>query len=247
LGVSQVEKLWIVRHGESVGNLAWQAAEDAGSHFIDVSPRDADVPRSRRGEREARALGLWLRRSSGGLPTVIITSPYVRTHRTAKLLVAAAGLEAIPLLVDERLREKEFGVLNRMTKAGIAARMPDQAELRQIVGKFYYRPPGGESWCDIVLRLRNLWTSLRMDHANERVLLVCHSVVTFCLRYIIEQLTEQQILDIDIACDVGNCAITSYSRKAGTAALALDEFNFVAPLEDAGEQLTLEADAPLPK
>ena len=43
--------------------------------------------------------------------------------------------------MDERLREKEFGILDRLTKAGIAERFPDQAALRARMGKFYHRSP----------------------------------------------------------------------------------------------------------
>jgi hypothetical protein len=30
---------------------------------------------------------------------------------------------------------------------------PEQAEMRTRLGKFYHRPPSGESWCDVILRL----------------------------------------------------------------------------------------------
>ena len=47
-------------------------------------------------------------------------------------------------IVDERLREKEFGILDRLTKLGIEQKHPDQAATRSLVGKFYFRPPAGE-------------------------------------------------------------------------------------------------------
>lgn len=244
------QRVWIARHGESAGNVALMAAEAQGGHWIEVAHRDADVPLSPRGERQAAALGDWFaHQPAEERPTVVIASPYVRAHRTAEIVLEHAGLSDVPLLVDERLREKEFGVLNRMTKAGIAALMPDQAALRQAIGKFYYRPPGGESWCDILLRLRHLWSTLQQEHNGERVLLVCHSVVTLCYRCIIERLSEQQLLEIDRNHAVANCSLTSYVQKAdaGKTAWQLQHFNFVAPMEDAGEAVTSAPDAPLPK
>lgn len=249
----EVNKLWILRHGESAGNLAWAAAEEADSHYIDVaSSRDADVPLSPLGERQARAVGRWFgAQPPGERPTVVISSPYVRATHTAKLVIEAGQFDGVPLLLDERLREKEFGIFNKMTAAGVIAKMPEQAALRETLGKFYFRPPGGESWCDIVLRLRSLWRDLRAEHEHERVLIVCHSVVTFCLRYIVEGLSEREILDIDIACDVANCGLTSYQLAPGAPGgrprLALERFNFVAPMEEAGERVTSAKDAPLPK
>jgi broad specificity phosphatase PhoE len=47
------ERLWIVRHGESAGNVARDAADKprAGSHRI--NERDVDVPLSDLGEEQA--------------------------------------------------------------------------------------------------------------------------------------------------------------------------------------------------
>ena len=244
-------RLWIARHGESAGNVALLNAEAEGKHWIDVPHRDADVPLSPRGERQAAALGAWFaKQPPEDRPTVVLSSPYVRAHRTAEIVMAEAGLASVPLLTDERLREKEFGVLNRMTKAGILQLMPDQAALRQAIGKFYYRPPGGESWCDILLRLRSLWSTMHEELTGQRVLLVCHSVVTLCYRCIIERLSEEELLHIDRTNEIANCAVTSYlpateGRKGYP--WRLEHFNFVAPMQDAGEAITSAPDAPLPK
>jgi hypothetical protein len=68
--------------------------------------------------------------------------------------------------IDERLREKEFGVMGGLTKRGIRERLPELDARRRKEGKFYYRPPGGESWCDVVLRLRSFWTSLALERSG---------------------------------------------------------------------------------
>ena len=52
-------KLWIVRHGESAGNLARDNAHAMGAALIDIQARDVDVPLSRLGEKQAAALGRW--------------------------------------------------------------------------------------------------------------------------------------------------------------------------------------------
>src|SRR4051812_35669576 len=142
--------LTLVRHGESAGNVARDAAEANGDAVIDIALRDMDVPLSERGETQAEALSLWLVRSGHPMPGVILTSPYVRAARTAEIIRDRAQI-ADACALDERLREREFGVLDRLTRAGIELRYPDQAEARARVGKFYYRPPGGESWCDVAL------------------------------------------------------------------------------------------------
>ena len=241
--------LWIVRHGESAGNVARDAAEASGAPTIDIEGRDVDVPLSPLGERQARAVGRWFRqRPSDQRPTVVLASPYVRATQTASLLVEEAKLagELRTHSVDERLREKEFGSLNRLTKAGITARFPHEGEARALMGKFYYRPPGGESWCDVILRLRSVLDHIQLRHRGERVLVVAHQVIVLCFRYLLEGMTEAQILRVSEAGDVANCSITSYTldRDANNPALRLDAYNVVAPLEDAGEPVTSEPNPP---
>jgi hydroxyethylthiazole kinase-like uncharacterized protein yjeF len=47
-------------------------------------------------------------------------------------------------------------------------KFPDQADLYARLKKFYYRPPGGESWCDVILRLRSMLDSLSREYPAER-------------------------------------------------------------------------------
>src|SRR5690606_25483788 len=80
--------LWLVRHGESAGNVARDLAEEAGHAMIDIAHRDMDVPLSEQGEAQARALGSWLARQPDEVrPTHTISSPYVRAQTTARLVL----------------------------------------------------------------------------------------------------------------------------------------------------------------
>ncbi len=243
--------LYLVRHGESAGNVAREAALVAGERIIDIDVRDVDVPLSQRGEQQAEALGQWFASlPPERTPNIIVTSPYVRARHTAEIVARSAGLSSdkFTLVVDERLREKEFGVLDRLTRVGIEAYHPDQAEFRRLLGKFYHRPPGGESWCDVILRLRSATEMIAREYCGERVLLVGHSVVVLCMRYLLEHMTEDQILQIDRENEVANCSVTSYVHDptAGPKGqLRLELFNFVAPLKEAGAPVTSKPDAPI--
>jgi len=246
--------LWIVRHGESAGNVAREIAEAAGHVYIEIDgdiKRDVDVPLSGLGEEQAASLGRWFgAMTREEQPTVVLTSPYLRSCKTAHIILETAGIESrdVSFFVDERLREKEFGILDRLTTFGIRERFPDQFELRTALGKFYFRPPGGESWCDVILRLRSIIDTLTREHRQENVLIVAHQVVVNCFRYLFERMTEGEILKVDRQADVPNCAVTSYrfdptlGRKGK---LALDLVNFVAPLEATGTTVTTEPDMPV--
>jgi broad specificity phosphatase PhoE len=52
-------RLWLVRHGQSQGNVARDAADEAGHHEIDIDVRDVDVPLSELGGKQAEAAGRW--------------------------------------------------------------------------------------------------------------------------------------------------------------------------------------------
>jgi broad specificity phosphatase PhoE len=237
--------LWVVRHGESSGNVARDAAEAGGLERIDIAQRDMDVPLSEAGHGQAEALGHWFgRMPEQERPTVVWTSPYVRAQQTVDGVVEGAGLD-VPVVLDERLREREFGVLDGLTRKGIIAQFADESERRSRLGKFYHRPPGGESWSDVLLRLRAALDELRLEAAGERVVLVGHQVVVLLVRYVLEGMTEQQILEVDAEAEVANCSVTTYryDPDAGLrGGLRLKSYNAVGHLEREDEEVTAEPD-----
>lgn len=236
------EVLWVVRHGESAGNVARDLAEAEERERIDIAQRDNDVPLSDLGERQSEALGRWIAdQPADQQPTVLWVSPYVRAQQTAELALKAAGLD-IPRVVDERLREREFGVLDGLTRRGIEALFADESERRARLGKFYHRPPGGESWSDVLLRLRACIDDMRRDCAGQRVLLVAHQVVVLLVRYVLEQMDEGQILAIDKLGDVANCSVTSYRLEDGAPILV--RYNETTPMDEQDEVVTSEPDVP---
>ena len=245
------QTLWIVRHGQSLGNVARDAAETGALPMIDIAERDVDVPLSPLGERQAEALGAWFAAlPAEAVPEVIFCSPYLRARQSAARVLEALRAAHDPRLalrLDERLREKEFGILDRLTRVGIRASYPDLAEKMSHLGKFYFRPPGGESWCDVILRLRSFVEMVSREHAGDRVLVVAHQVTVSCLRYLLEGLEEAEILEIDRRGDVPNCGVTSYEfdPQAGLhGKLVLRLQNFVTPLREAGAPVTASPDQP---
>jgi broad specificity phosphatase PhoE len=240
------DALWIVRHGQSAGNVARDAAHAANQNRIALSGRDVDVPLSLLGERQADALGAWFAGAAPeDKPEIVLSSPYVRAIQTADRFMAAGGSAPDGIrCVDERLREKEFGILDGLTTPGIEAEFPDQARLRQTLGKFYHRAPGGESWTDVILRLRLLMDTVLLHYAGRRVMVVAHQVVVLCLRYVIENLDEAKILDIDRQGDVANCSVTEYrlNSEHRPPRLALVRYNVTRPVGLADEVITSAPD-----
>jgi broad specificity phosphatase PhoE len=234
------ERLLVVRHGESAGNVARDKAEAEQLERIDIAERDVDVPLSEAGEEQAAALGRWLtEQPEDERPTVLWASPYLRAQQTAEIALKTAGL-SLPAVIDERLREREFGVLDLLTRRGIIAQFPEEAERRKRLGKFYHRPPGGESWSDVLLRIRAVLDDVRRDCEGERVLLVAHQVVVLLVRYVVERMTEEEILAIDRQGDVANCSVTAYVLEDGQPTLLA--YNAIDHLEEHDAEVTAEPD-----
>jgi broad specificity phosphatase PhoE len=210
------ERLYLVRHGQSQGNVARDAADEAGLHEIAIDVRDVDVPLSELGIRQAEAAGRWFASlPRNERPQVILASPYVRAKQTAEIVC-------------------------------IRERFPEEAAHRRRLGKFYHRPPGGESWADVILRLRSAMNTINLHYCNKRVLIVCHQVVVLCFRYILEELDEETILKIDKQGEVLNCGIAAYEFDPdphGVCVPELNLWNYGAPLEAEGAPKTSAPDA----
>jgi broad specificity phosphatase PhoE len=237
-------ELWLVRHGESTANVAAADAEARGQEMIEVDHRDADVPLSDLGRQQARRLGDELvDRGIDDVPTTVWTSPYRRARETFEVAASQAGFEASHTTVDERLRDRELGILDRLTRRGVNARFPDEAARRQWLGKFYHRPPGGESWADVMLRLRSVIpeaTSTRSgrettddaDGRDHRVLLVTHDVIVTLTVAICLGWDEEQLLAFTKDNVVQNASLTRLSRRGADHPWQLDEFSAVEHLAD---------------
>ncbi len=232
--------LWLLRHGQSLGNVAHDAAAGQAIETLDIAERDMDVPLSDLGRLQAIAFGNWLA-GQHHRPDVVLSSPYVRAAETAELLVDAAGLR-LPVHLDERLRERELGILDLLTRRGVEARYPEEARRKERLGKFYHRPPGGESWVDVALRIRSLRDSLGREHLDKRVLMVCHEVVVVIWRYLIEDLDEQAALALSRDHPLANCALTTYVT-GDDERLTLELDGWTAPLEMEEVPVTEEHDA----
>jgi broad specificity phosphatase PhoE len=231
-------ELVLVRHGESMGNVAASEADAAGAEVIEVPVRDADVELSPTGIEQAEAFGRLLSKwDVGQLPESVWSSPYTRALMTGRVALRTAGLE-LPIRVDERLRDRELGILDLLTTKGVAARFPEEAARRRWLGKFYHRPPGGESWADLVLRVRSLLSDLDALEDGRRVLVVCHDAMVLIFRYVCEGLSEPDILEIARTDPVRNLSLTRLVRPSGEGGWKVDVFNDVSHLEAHGAPVT---------
>ncbi len=250
-----VTELWLVRHGESVGNVAATRAQREGLEIIPLEARDADVPLSSVGVRQARALGEWFAEHRE-LIDVCWVSPYARARETLAIASGdASASTAVPVVVDERLRDRELGILDLLTRAGVERLYPQEAARRRHLGKFYHRPPGGESWADVALRLRSFLRDALPGTGSGSgsgggsgsgsgggALVVAHDAVVMLLLYVLLPLSEDELLDFAASNTVENASVTHL--RATEAGWELVAFSHVAHLEREGAPVTEHAGSP---
>ncbi|MEU9535835.1 histidine phosphatase family protein [Streptomyces sp. NPDC048213] len=177
--------LWVVRHGQSTANVAFAEVERSGATALPVEGTDSDVPLSAQGARQAQALGHWLAEHHQDLD-LVVCSPYARTRQTWQVMAAHAAAEDVaplPVLIDERLRDREMGIFELHPPSALKARAPEEATRRGRLGEWFYRPPGGEALADVALRVRDFLTELERAAPGRRVLLVAHDAVVIAVRF----------------------------------------------------------------
>ncbi|MFI6867380.1 histidine phosphatase family protein [Nocardia sp. NPDC050406] len=208
-----LESLTMVRHGESTGNAALAQALRSGAEEFAAGTRDADIPLSPVGRAQAAAVGGWL--TDRPRPDSVLCSPYLRARVTAEL--ALSELDWPAPRFDERVRDREKGLLQGLTAIGVRNRFPVEHRERKRLGRFYYRPPGGESMPDVALRMRGLLPELR-----GHVVVFTHDMVILMTRYILDNASEAEILEIE-SDPLANGSISRWERDG--SALRLVGYN----------------------
>lgn len=203
-------RLVLVRHGPSLYNEERELINRGVLKTYSKRMkglRNADIPLSKKGREQAQKTGRYLKKIHKHFD-VIFASPFVRAYETARIIMK--NFHRAPVLIDERIREKEFGIADSLTPEELKTLFPFEAARKLKEKKYYYRPIGGESYPDVNLRV---WAFLNMivrEYPKTNVLVVSHSAVMLGFRKVLEKLREQELLSIDEEDELKNCAIISY-------------------------------------
>jgi broad specificity phosphatase PhoE len=125
---------------------------------------------SERGRAAARELGK--RRRDDGIDAIYVSD----LRRAVETVEIAFRGVAIPVVVDARLRECDYGTLNG---APVAALDLERAAHIDVPW------PGGESYVQVVERTRSLLADILAGHEGGRVLLVAHSANRWALQHLL--------------------------------------------------------------
>jgi ribonuclease H / adenosylcobalamin/alpha-ribazole phosphatase len=115
-----------------------------------------DLPLSANGTRQAKAAACRL--AAGAPIDAVVSSPLQRAAATA--------------VIDDDLRETDFGDWDGFTLAEIQERWPGAAAAWRRDPE--QAPPGGESFADTAQRVNRACDRLLQDHGGQNVLVVSH-------------------------------------------------------------------------
>lgn len=196
----------VLRHGHAENN-------EAEENFKAGDPRAYDgaveVPSSchdltDEGKRQAILTGLWLREHGFEFDEYVV-SGFIRTMRFATLL----SIPQAEWRIDERLCEKDSGVLNTLTPSKVRLHIEARGHARHEQDPYHFRPEHGESFLDLDVRIRPAFEDLR-----KRSLVVCHGHVIRVLdRVIMEGMSGWEFsLFHPVRGDIPNGTLIEYRR-----------------------------------
>lgn len=128
---------------------------------------------------------------------VVVTSPLTRARQTAEVVASRTGSA---VLVDEDLRETDFGAWEGYTFAEIQRRWP--GELAAWLADPGVAPPGGESFASTARRVEQARERILKAHESRSVVVVSHvtpikTLIRFALGAPPEALYR---MHLDVAC-----------------------------------------------
>lgn len=146
-------RLLLVRHAESEGNR---------DQVFTATPA---IGLTERGRAQARAVAEWIR--SRHVPSRLVSSPFARARETAAIIAELLGL---PLVVEEDLRERDYGEL-----AGQAYGTPRPGYDRERY--WLWRPSGGETLEEALFRIGAVLDRVAAAAPVDDVVVVTHGAV----------------------------------------------------------------------
>lgn len=227
--------LVLVRHGQSEANLAKRRSE-AGDHtaFTEAfkDRHSSSFRLTKLGREQAVYVGGWIKENLRNFDRYI-TSEYTRAMETAALM----KLPRASWYRDVYLTERNWGDLDvcpeneREEKFGEALR-------RRIVQPFFWKPPNGESFLELCMRVDRVLHTLHRECSDKKVLVVCHGEVMRAFQVRLERMSQSRFKELTFSTKsedrIHNCQIMHYTRRdpeSGNLAKYANWVRFVRPAE----------------
>lgn len=167
-------RLILIRHGESLANV---------DDTVYARVADNRIPLTDKGKQQASEAGRKLAQLVGNESVTFFVSPFRRTRQTFREIVAHLAPGTWKAIEEPRIREQEWGNFQDPTH------MPNAFKERNLVGRFFYRFPSGESGADVYDRvsgfLETLFRNFEHRDVSQNFVIVTHGLFIrlFLMRY----------------------------------------------------------------
>ena len=144
-----INRIILVRHGESLGNV------DESAY---ATTADWKIPITEKGREQARMAGKSIANQLGEKGKIFFYfSPYLRTRQTLREILREIDKECIVGMREEpRIAEQQFGNFQ-------GSSMRDHKATRCDFGRYFYRFPNGESGFDVYNRVSGFIGTMHRD------------------------------------------------------------------------------------
>lgn len=193
---------------ESANTVAWAKiiAERYALGMSDSQTSLVDIESSR-----AKIVGKKLKQEFGK-PDVIFYSPYLRARQTLDGIISGwPELARVKTYEEERIREQERGLALFYSDWRVFHVLhPEQRQLYDLLGPYWYQYPQGENIPMVRDRNRSWVSALIRDFHDRKVLAITHHLNILALRANLERLSEKKFIRLDEKGKPINCGVTCY-------------------------------------
>jgi len=199
-------RIYLVRHGESLGNVDKSTHLNTADHAIPLSPDGHKQAKKtakflvdhfydgmhflKPGDRSREKL-IRERHGDQSLSKAVFrvwTSPYERCRQTARYIADAFDSQGdagwrVDLREHILLCEQQFGLFDGIPTEELPKQYPNEhayyKKLEDAAGRFWARMPLGESRFDVATRVHQAFGTFHRDrdrHGIQNIVVVCHGV-----------------------------------------------------------------------
>lgn len=173
-------KLYVTRHGQTQYNIETRICGRSNVKLTD------------KGIEQARVLADCMK---GKQVDIILSSPLIRAKTTADIVAEVLG---VPVEVDERLAERDYGVID-----GTYEGTPGFMEAWVQFGHIY---PEGESWLKVVQRVYNFLDDIKEKYKDKSVMVISHGGVCRVINSNFNSLSNDKFFEFNL----DNCKVLEY-------------------------------------
>lgn len=220
------QEVVLIRHAESLRNkvmgdaifLPNDAARDALRDEAQTLLYDQSIPLTANGFEHALNAGPAFIEAFG-VPDCIFHSGYVRASMTRQALLMSlpeATRDGIAIFQKLEIRERDVGYIWHMIESEIKIAFPWLTETHARMPKLLFRPPGGESFADLLCgRLHSFMGTLVRDRPGKKIWCICHGNTMRAFQLLMERTPINEI-DTVLRAPVPHLAVTRYVYAEGS-------------------------------